>query len=146
MSIKKLQTKVFKKLRIGPPKSEQDKKQKGSNGEEYELQNLLEESSSDEEGENNKDAGDEDEEDSDDSWANDETDATTLKESDFIIENEDQVQQNLMMMEEAKGDDIESQQISQFQNRMNQRTKQINNVTTSITNIHEIFQNLNELV
>lgn len=85
MSIKKLQTKVFKKLRIGPPKSEQDKKQKASNGEEYELQNLLEESSSDEEGDNNKD--EEDDDDSDDSWANDETDAT-LKESDFMIEED----------------------------------------------------------
>ena len=86
MSIKKLQTKVFKKLRIGPPKSQQDKNKKASNGEEYELQNLLEESSSDEEGENKKD--DEDDEDSDDSWANEETEAS-LKESDFIMENED---------------------------------------------------------
>ena len=49
------------------------------------------------------------------------------------------------MMEEEK-DDLESQQIAQFQNRMNQRTNQINKVTSSISNIHEIFTNLNELV
>lgn len=146
MSIKKLQTKVFKKLRIGPPKNEKDEKQKTSNGEEYELQNLLEESSSDEDGDKNED---EDEDDSDDSWA-DETD-NTLKESDFMLDGQDSAKwksgdpQQLQMIEEEK-DDLESQQISQFQDRMNQRTKQITNVTQSITNIHEIFQNLNELV
>lgn len=49
-----------------------------------------------------------------------------------------QHRQQQLLQEEAK-DDLESQQMAQFQNRMNQRTQQITTVTTSITNIHEIF-------
>lgn len=72
----------------------------------YELQNLLEESSSDEEGNSKNDGEDED---SDDSWANETPeDGQALKESDFHLESEDQIQdQQLLMMEEEK-DDLES--------------------------------------
>jgi hypothetical protein len=119
----KLQAKIYKKLGI------ENKVKKENN---YELESLLNESSSDE---NASDGSEEDEE----NPGNGDFD-----ESDIMIdlEGEDAGKKLLMMEEEEKT----SGEMQQFQERMNSRTAQIGSVTNSIGRIQDMFTSLNEIV
>lgn len=50
------------------------------------------------------------------------------------------------MMEEEKKISSDDPEVAQFQQRMDQRTEQIGNVTSSIGRIQSMFQSLNEIV
>jgi hypothetical protein len=119
----KMQGKIYKKLGI------ENKVKKENN---YELESLLNESSSDDGGNSE---GSEDEEE-----APGDFDASDIL---IDLECEESTGKKLMMMEE---EEKVSGEVQQFQERMKSRTAQIGNVTNSIGRIQDMFTSLNEIV
>ena len=122
----KQQSKIFKKIGIS--------KEGESNKANYELQSLLNESSSDDE----KNQDDEDSND-DEETGDTEFDSALLIDLDGDTANPGQ----LLIPEEEKE---VSAEMRQFADKMTSRTNQIGNVTQSIGKIQNMFKTLNEIV
>lgn len=130
LSILKAQQKLFKKLAIS--KAEIESKTKGDK--KYELENLLNESSSDEDGKHCE--PDED---------NNSDDQEIEELEDWVEDLEAQTQQDSNLLE-IEMNEKENNQIAEFNSNMTQRTEQLTNVTRSIGKIQDMFKSLNEIV